>query len=172
VWLKGIDLAHDRWEEHVIGTGDGDWPHGNVIAPLLPGGRAALVCGYHEHKGSPPQIFEVPDDPREPWPKSVIADVPYGEELRAFDLDGDGKLEVIVGEHDPFKPYRSQCRLYAYKQADPQGIAWARFPLDDRFEHHDGAKMMELNKGKCAIISHGWMEQSYVHLWELEEKGI
>ena len=79
---------------------------------------------------------------------------------------------MIVAEHDPFKPYRSQCRLYAYKQADPRGIAWARFPLDDRFEHHGGAKVMELNEGRYAIISHGWMEQSYVHLWELEEKGI
>jgi hypothetical protein len=278
VWLKSIDPAHDEWEEHAIGTGDGDWPHGNVIAPLLPGGRLALVCGYHEHKGSPPQIFEVPDDPRRPWLKRVIADIPYGEELQAFDLDGDGKLdviagpywlknlgngqfeshlliapdllqsmglesisrtaiadvngdgrpdilftvedvdwnvhksflspvgwientgnlvdgsfkvhvidrvrsphsisvadldgdgkmEVIVGEHDPFKPFRSQCRLYAYKQADPQGIAWARFPIDDRFEHHDGAKAVELTPGNIAILSHGWMEQSYVHLWQRE----
>jgi hypothetical protein len=279
VWLKATDLHNDKWEEHSIGTGDGDWVHGNVIAPLLPGGRAALVCGYHEHKGSPPQIFEVPDDPRQPWPKRVIADVPYGEEMKAFDLDGDGrldvvagpywlenlgdgrfephllidaaelksmglesisrtaiadvngdgradilftvedvdwnvhksffalvgwiensgdihkgkckvhvidrvrsphsisvadldgdgKMEVIVGEHDPFKPYRSQCRLYAYKQADAKGIAWARFPLDDRFEHHDGAKAVELSPGKVAILSHGWMEPAYVHLWERED---
>ena len=279
VWLKPIDLVRDQWEIHAIGTGDGDWPHGNVIAPLLPNGRAALVCGYHDHSHNPPQIFGVPEDPREhPWPKRVIADIQYGEEMVAFDLDGDGKLdivagpywlenlgngnfashllieseylksagleaisriaimdvngngradilftvedvdwnvhksflspvgwlentgdlrggkfkvhiidrvrsphsisvsdldhdgkmEVIVGEHDPFKPYRSQCRLYAYKQADANGIAWARFVLDDRFEHHDGAKAVELSRGRVAIISHGWMEQTYVHLWERE----
>jgi hypothetical protein len=283
VWLKAIDLSKDQWEEHSIGIGDGDWPHGNTIAPLLPGGRAALVCGYHDHTHNPPQIFEVPEDPRQhPWPKRIIADIPYGEEMIACDLDGDGKLdvvagpywlenlgngrfephlliepkyvgfenenaisriaivdvngdgrldilftvedvdwddkvrkaffspvgwlentgsprdkkfnlhfidrvrsphsisvadldgdaemEVIVGEHDPFHPYRSKCRLYAYKKVDAKGIQWSRFPIDNRFEHHDGAKALELSPGRVAIISHGWMEPSYVHLWE-RDKG-
>jgi hypothetical protein len=82
------------------------------------------------------------------------------------DLDGDGKLEVVVGEHDPFKPYRSESRLLVYKQADAQGITWSRFPMDNRFEHHDGAKSVELSPGKVAIISHGWAEPTYVHVWE------
>ena len=277
VWLKPIDPEKYLWEEHSIGAGDGDWPHGNVIGPFLPGGGIGLVCGYHEHLHNPPQIFEVPSDPREhPWPKRVIADIPYGEEMKACDLDGDGKLdivagpywlrnkgdghfeahllidpeylksmniemicrmtiadvngdgrpdilftvedvdwrvhkaffapvgwlentgdplnrkfevhiidrvrsphslsaadldgdgelEIIVGEHDPFKPYRSQSRLYAYKKADPHGIAWSRIPIDNRFEHHDGAKVVELAQGRPVILSHGWMEPGYVHLWQ------
>jgi hypothetical protein len=275
VWLKPTDLSRDLWEEHAIGVGDGDWPHGVTIAPLLPGGRAALVCGYHDGK-NPPQLFEVPDDPKQPWPKRVIADIHYGEQMIPYDLDGDGKLdivagpywlenlgggqfrphllidpgllqsanlkaicriaiadvngngrpdilftvenvdwdvhkaffspvgwlentgsprdkkfnlhiidkvrsphsisvadldgdgkmEVIVGEHDPFKPYRSESRLLVYKQADAQGITWSRFPIDNRFEHHDGAKIIELGPGNLAIISHGWMEPAYVHIWE------
>ncbi len=279
VWLKPVDLSKDLWEEHAIGTGDGDWPHGNTIAPVLPGGQAALICGYHEHTNHPPQIFEVPADPRQnPWPKRVIADIPYGEEMIACDLDGDGKLdivagpywlenlgngrfephllidpkvlesegltaiariaimdvngdgrpdilftvedvdwadnvrkawfapvgwlentgnpgkklfnvhfidrirsphsisvadvdgdgelEVIAGEHDPFHPYRSQCRLYVYKKANAGGTIWSRFPMDNRFEHHDGAKAVQLSPGRLAIISHAWMEPSYVHIWE------
>jgi hypothetical protein len=234
-----------------------------------------MVCGYHDGT-HPPQLFEIPQDPKHPWPKRVIADIRYGEEMIPYDLDGDGKLdivagpywlenlgdgqfrphllidpeylqsanlhaicriavadingngrpdilftvenvdwdvhkaffspvgwlentgsprdrkfnlhiidkvrsphsisvgdldgdgkmEVIVGEHDPFKPYRSESRLFVYKQVDAQGIAWSRFPIDNRFEHHDGAKTVELSPGKLAIISHGWMEPTYVHIWE------
>jgi hypothetical protein len=83
-------------------------------------------------------------------------------------LDDDGELEIIVGEHDPFKPYRSQYRLYAYKKADRHGVTWSRIPIDNRFEHHDGAKVVNLPPGKPVILSHGWMEPSYVHLWQKE----
>ena len=273
-WIKPLDPVAGLWEEHPIGTGDGDWPHGTLMGPFLPGGKLALMVGYHsaEGRGDLPQMFEVPDDPRErPWPKRVLAEIPYGEEFVAHDvsgngqldivagrwwlenedgafrphkvvegedfdnvarvrvadvngsghpdilvveegldyaetrqaffvriawlenpgdpctapwsvhvidkmrsphsldvadLDGDGELEVIVGEHDPFKPYRSRSRLCVYKKADPQGRAWAQYVLDDRFEHHDGAKVFEMSPGQPCIISHGWVDSRYVHLWE------
>ena len=98
VWLKPTDLSRDLWEEHVIGSGDGDWPHGNTIAPLLPGGRVALICGYHDGE-HPPQLFEVPQDPKQPWQKRVVADILYGEEMIAYDLDGDGKLDIVAGPY-------------------------------------------------------------------------
>ena len=270
VWLKPLDPDNDRWEEHPIGVGSGDWPHGTAIAPILPAGKIALVAGYHgAKKGYFPEIFEVPDDPTEhPWPRRVLAEIPYGEEIVPFDingdgkldlvagpywlenlgdgtfqvhqiaegfkvarvriadingdgrpdvilgeevldfkagvtplsrlawfenpedpasalwathvidtvrcphsldvadLDGDGRLEIVCGEHDPLKPYRSRCRVLVYKMAEPEGRAWYRYVLDERFEHHDGTKIIELEPGRLGIISHGWKDSLYVHLWE------
>ena len=86
--------------------------------------------------------------------------------VEVADLDGDGELEVIAGEHDPFWPYRNQCRLFVYKKANPQATAWYRYVLDERFEHHDGTKLIELEPGKLGIVSHGWKDSIYVHLWQ------
>jgi hypothetical protein len=270
-WLKPIDPLKGKWEEHFIGSGAGDWPHGSVIAPFLPGGKLALVTSYHGSSNSKfPEIFEVPASLGEPWKKRVIAEIDYNEEIIAADIDGDGKLdivagmhwlknmgdgtfkthkitdddfqaariavldvngngrldvilgeevmdypkkevpfsrlawfenpgkptkeawkmhvidtvrcahsvlaadidgdgetEIICGEHYPFWPYRSRCRLIAYKKADKHGKTWKRYVLDNRFEHHDGTKIIKLSDKRCGIISHGWQDGIYVNLWEI-----
>ena len=273
VWLKPVDPLKGEWEEYYIGRGMGDWPHGAVVAPVLPDGRLALIVSYHSaNQGERhfPEIFEVPDNPKgSPWPKRVLVEIPYGEEIVPFDINGDGRLELIMGpwwlesvggrwephlitpnfqvarvrvadvdgdglpdvilgeelldfehrytpfariawfrnpgfssgtpwemqvidkircphsidvadldddgnveivcgEHDPFAPYRSRCRLFVYKKADKKGRSWYRYLVDGRFEHHDGAKVIELSPGKFGIVSHGWKDSAYVHLWEVE----
>ena len=277
VWLKSTHPEQGGWEEYVIGMGSGDWPHGSCVAPLLPGGRLALVTTYHSAhagRGDPPEIFEIPDDPTEPWPKRTLTDVPYGEEVVPYDLtgngtldlvlgthwlengddgtfiphrliadedfyparlrildidgdgqveivmgeekldyetqslpfsklayfktgddlrepwimhvidtmrcphsvevadlDGDGELEIIAGEHDPFWPYRNRSRLYVYKKANSDATAFYRTTLDKRFEHHCGTKRIDLGGGRLGLMSHGWNDSIYVNLWTVPEEN-
>ena len=271
-WIKPVDPLNGKWEEYLIGRIGGDWVHGSVIAPLLPGNKLALVTSYHNSQvnANPPEIFDIPDNPKStPWPKRVLANVKYNEELNTFDLDddgildivagqywfqnqgdgtfkafltdeesqaarislsdfnndgrmdvivgqevmdfpnkkiplsqllwlenpkdatdvpwakhiidvlrcahsigaadldGDGEKEIIAAEHDPFWPYRKRCRLMAYKKANDQGTAWYRYLIDSRFEHHDGTKIFEIEPGRIGIISHGWKDKIYVHMWEV-----
>ena len=267
VWLKATDPEAGRWEKHLVGTGMGDWPHGSVIAPVLPGGKLALVIAHHGawREDQYPELFCVPADPAAgPWPKRTLAEIRYSEQIASgdllgngltdlvlgqfmlenrgdgtfethslldgfqaaqtsvadisgngkldiilaeqnpeklhgqaapqrklvwlengagwnghvidhqlrwphsldvADLDGDGQNEIVVGEHDPTTPYRSRCRLLVYKRANPEGTAWYRHVLDDRFEHHCGTKVFEIEPGRWAIASHGWADSLFVHLW-------
>lgn len=271
VWLKPIDPQAGKWEQHSIGTGAGDWPHGALVAPVLPGGRLALVCAYHSAKKQDhfPDIFEIPEDPRHgPWPRRTLVEWNFGEQMGAADLtgsgttdlllgtrwlenlgngefvphtivegfesarltpadlngdgrldvvmteenqqwfeddhsgwghllwfeqpedprqswirhsidkmrmphslgvadlDGDGRLEIVACEHDPFRrEYHSQCRVFVYEPVNADSTVWTRHRLDNRFEHHDGAHVFEIEPGRPAIVSHGWKDYKYVHMW-------
>jgi hypothetical protein len=85
VWPQAINSVHGKWVMHDIGSGHGDWPHGTLVAPVLPGGRLGLILGYHSAfwKGHFPEIFEVSADPKKgPWPKRVLPEIKYGESLQ------------------------------------------------------------------------------------------
>ena len=111
--------------------------------------------------------FENPSDPKqELWEMHVIDNIRSPHSLAVADLDGDGEPEIVAGEHDPHHPYRGRQRLYVYKKADNQGHAWTRHLIDEGFDHHVGTKLIELEPGRIGIISHGWNEGNYVHLWE------
>jgi hypothetical protein len=276
LYWKKMTLSSEgevNWETGKIGTGHGDWPHGSLTAPILPGNKSALITAYHSaHNGGnhPPQLwtipgslkapfwevsnlgdvlygeelltahisgtdlldvvaghhwyrnngdgsftpfrivddfaaarmavmditgngkpdllmveekvdydrklasfvrfvwFECPDNPEEEWPMHLIDTVRSPHSLSCGDVDNDGISEVFMAEHDPFWPYRQRNRLFVYKTSD-RGKTWARKTIDSRFEHHDGARLIDLPKGKKGLLSHGWNDTIYMHLWEIKQ---
>jgi hypothetical protein len=149
--LRLMDVNGDGKMDVVMGQEVADWEKGKI-------GWSGLLW------------FENPGDPKcIPWKKHTIDTLRCVHSLDVADLDGDVELEIVCGEHDPFWPYRSRCRTLIYKKADGQGKSWKKFDLDKRFENHDGTKVFEIAPGRKAIMSHGWADSIYLHIWELNQ---
>lgn len=171
-WLE--NMGNGEFVPHRFVGDEGFYAARLGIIDINGNGRADIVLGQEvmdfENRvipWSPVAWFENPPDPKEvPWKTHVIDTVRCAHSIGVGDLDGDGESEIVVGEHDPFWPYRRECRTRIYKKADALGTTWKSYIIDRRFEHHDGTKVVELAPGRQVILSHGWQDNIYVHMWE------
>lgn len=85
--------------------------------------------------------------------------------VSAIDIDVDGNVEIIAGEHDDIQPYRTRCKLFVYKKEMGNNL-WNRVCLDDRFEHYIGSLTGVLKTGKPVIVCHGKTDKQFVNMWK------
>ena len=114
--------------------------------------------------------FKQPQDLRaEPWTEQVVARMKCPHSLDVVDIDGDGRVAIIAAEHDAFTPEGQDvnARLSIFRRLDrsDEPARWAEEVVDTGFEHFDGAKAIDLS-GTVGIVSHGYTEPRYLHLWE------
>jgi hypothetical protein len=95
------------WKRRLIKTGGASQHHDQVFADFKGAGRAQLVFWNQGAK----KLFlaDIPADPRriEPWPFVEIffgsagegEALRYAEGLAAFDVDGDGKVDLLAGNY-------------------------------------------------------------------------
>lgn len=121
-------------------------------------GRLDLVVG---HKGRLVTWYQQPASAAAGWAKRVLAD----SRALAFDplsidvadMDRDGDLDVVVGEHTPRRPSAPQCSLYVFENRDGRGARWSRWPVHKGDEHHQGGRVVDIDgDGDLDILSVGW----------------
>jgi hypothetical protein len=99
------------------------------------------------------------------WSEHIIAsDVVGPMSLDADDMDFDGDIDVVVGEHNLASPSNSQ--LFVFENVDGFGESWQKHLVYKGDEHHDGAQLTDIDDdGDLDIISIGW-ENNKVLLYE------
>jgi FG-GAP-like repeat len=101
------------------------------------------------------------------WTKYIIDSAPLSIEDVA-DMDGDGDLDVIIGEHNLKDP--ASAKLYVFENVDGKGNVWLSHVVSIGDEHHDGAVLVDIDgDGDLDIISIGW---GHSHVLLYENKAI
>jgi hypothetical protein len=134
----------------------GDNPDRNRLGDIDRDGRLDAVVGYEAISTTGVVAwYRQPVDPTGPWAQTVIAQVTGPMSLDVADMDSDGDLDVLVGEHNLANP--SSAGLFVFENADGVGGTWTRHTVHVGDEHHDGAKVVDIDRdGDLDIVSIGW----------------
>lgn len=97
------------WKRHVIKDGGAHQHHDQVFADIKGTGKPQLVFWNQQAKAI--YLADIPSDPRhtEPWPYVEIFNgnagegehgaALYAEGMDAYDIDGDGKVDLLAGNY-------------------------------------------------------------------------
>lgn len=125
-WVRnpgGHGARSAAWVEAVIGPAHGDFKA--VVADLDGDGRADVV--FSSSEGTADVTWWRQGDPGQPWQAQVIsAQVDRAHTLQAADMDGDGHLDVVVGQMGSSR----EKELAVYLNTNGDGSVWRRLPVD------------------------------------------
>ncbi len=137
-------------------------PDRNRLADINGDGRLDAVVGYEATNGLGRLAwYGHGGDPTLPWTETLIASVIGPMSVDVRDMDGDGDIDVLVGEHYPANP--AAARLLLYENADGSGTTWTEHLIYTGDEHHDGAQVVDIdNDGDLDVTSIGWQNNLVV----------
>jgi len=145
-------------------------PDRNRLADMNNDGRLDAVVGY-EAINVPGKLawYENILPSQGQWIEHLIARVVGPMSLDVADLDRDGDLDVVVGEHNYAEPWTA--KTFVFENLDGLGERWSRHLVYTGDEHHDGTQTVDIdNDGDLDIISIGWNNPAVV-LYENEALG-
>ena len=133
-----------------------EWADRNRLADMDRDGRLDAVVGYEAaSRLGAVAWYRQPSDSTNAWSETVIAQVIGPMSLDVADMDRDGDLDVVVGEHNLSDP--ASAGLFVFENLDGKGGAWTRHTVHIGDEHHDGAQVVDIDRdGDFDIISIGW----------------
>ena len=151
-WLRNDGIS---WMPYTTNPTGGS-PDRNKLADINGDGRLDAVVGF-EAISIPGKLawYEQGVDAKSVWNEHIIANVVGPMSLDVVDIENDGDMDVVVGEHNLITP--SDAKLFVFENSDGKGNVWNKHLVYTGDEHHDGAQVVDIdNDGDRDIISIGW----------------
>ncbi len=172
LWLRND--GEDRWVRVDLHTptaccreaanpGSVALPDRVVPADINGDGRLDAVVTHENDPANTVAWFEQPADPAGLWARHVMASGgPYPLlSLDVADLDGDGDLDAVVGEHDVADAGHGTGLVL--ENLDGRGGQWASHVISRDEEYHDGMQLADLDgDGDLDVFTIGWNHNNVV----------
>jgi hypothetical protein len=132
-------------------------PDRNRLIDVNRDGRLDAVVGYEAISVAGKLAwYEQPSAATSAWIEHVISSSVVGPmSLDVANMDADGDRDVIVGEHNLANP--ASARLFIFENTNGRGTSWTRHIVHTGDEHHDGARVADMDgDGDLDIVSIGW----------------
>ena len=158
---KWLNNGRKGWMAHTVFEPAGK-PDRNRMADMNQDGRIDAIVGY-EAISKPGKLawYEQQESLADIWKEHLISEVIGPMSLDVTDLDRDGDLDIIVGEHHKKKPKAS--KLIVFENVDGKATKWKGHIVHTGDEHHDGAVLIDIDRdGDLDIISIGWTHANVV----------
>jgi hypothetical protein len=170
-WLRNDAGIWTSFQSSTIG-GDGTAvgiPDRNRLVDMDLDGDLDAVVGFAHFSGSTNDLywFENPTDSTLLWPVHTVAQgVAGGWSLDAADMDRDGDVDVVLGEH------YGNGRVLVFEN-DGAGASFTQHLVDPGgagVDHHGGTRLVDIDRdGDLDIISIGWFNDK---VWLFENLGF
>ncbi len=169
-WLRNDGGTWASFVLFSLGASDTE-PDRNYLIDLNRDGRLDAVIGYgHERSYGSLSWYEQPIVATDPWLEHVIDNPINAQSLDLADLDLDGDVDIVMGEHNLAAPTASE--LLVYENLNGFGAAWRQHPVYTGDEHHDGVRLFDIEgDGDLDIVSIGFTHRRLLVYENLASTG-
>lgn len=162
VWYENPGDGSGKWDGIVVGTTN--HPADRIeVADLNDDNRADIVVAEERYPGKEPDgnlfWYEQPEEIGGDWTRHWIVTQYSMNNLEIVDMDNDGDTDLLTSEH---KGPDLEMQLW---ENDGKGN-FTKNVLDEGKESHLGTQVADMDQdGDLDIVSIGWDEYKFVHLW-------
>ncbi len=150
-WLKNNGTS---WQQLTLHSSSED-PDRNKLADINKDGKLDAIIGYEAINIKGILAWYEQTTPMGTWTERIISNQVIGPmSMDTADMDGDGDIDVIVGEHYLDSP--QSAKLFIFENLN-NGASWTQHVIAQGQEHHDGAQTVDIDgDGDMDIMSIGW----------------